>query len=467
MKFVKGPDGRLTPAVQTRQAERSALSTLTTAPKSLVPSVIFDANIPVTPRDYHYDGLIPIPYFCLWAGAKKAEKSLFALRKAMHDACGKDWLSYQNLLGPMEVIYFDAENAPEDVHERFAEIITEFDESEQSLIRKNLHLVLGKKLKNENISFEYTNTAFWKELTAAYPNARAVYLDCWYQLHDIKPSDNEKLKKALESLKSYFKNAVLHILHHTGAESTESLLKKNPMWLRFIGPDRWSNKIYGGKVLLKDAEIVICQEKYTPRDEQGLITDEKIDFMVYARNSESSPLISFENDYGNDETEYKFRRRMIRTLDGYSTSMLARLNGKGPWSSTTAIFKDTGMSRNGRAYRTIADLVLKGYIGKTNGVFHVNEKTATFLDRFAGSPEAEISASDFLSQTLAGLPDGMPRDAVVVLAQQVHVSETALQRAKARLEVVTLENGNWVLKPVTPKPKATRKQKAQAAEVGY
>jgi hypothetical protein len=119
------------------------------------------------------------------------------------------------------------------------------------------------------------------------------------------------------------------LLHHTGRESQESLLRKNPAWLRVPGAERWSNKSAGGNVLTKKAELIICQEKYVERDAEGIENDSFIDFQAYSRSSSGLVLYSFEpiffgEEVNGDAPEYKFRRKMVVKL-----SSLAAQAGEG------------------------------------------------------------------------------------------------------------------------------------------
>jgi RecA-family ATPase len=68
--------------------------------KCAVSESTYDFTAPRTQRKYDYDGLVVTGVYCLWLGARKAEKSLFALRKAMHDASGRDWFNHKNMIGP-------------------------------------------------------------------------------------------------------------------------------------------------------------------------------------------------------------------------------------------------------------------------------------------------------------------------------------------------------------------------------
>lgn len=421
----------------------------------------YDHTAPQTERKYDYDGLVVSEAYCLWLGARKAEKSLFALRKAMHDACGKDWFNHKNMLGPVKVLYFDTENDKADVDERYREIITEFSESEQALIKKNLTIELGKEWKRQGHDIEFNNTEVWETLQRTSKGVRIVYLDCWYQLQSIKASDNEKQKKALEMFEKYFPNTTLFLLHHTGRESQESLLRKNPPWLRVLGAERWSNKSSGGNVLTKKADLIICQEKDVERDEEGVENDSYIDFQAYSRSGPGSILLSFEPVFGEEIDgqvhEYKYRRKMVVKLSSLAGKAANKLHDKGPWDSKYDLAKEVGMV-GGKQYKAIDELIVKGFIVHDNGKFFLNETGyAEAIHISTENPVAVKSAAAILDDLLLK-PDGTPNDGVLfelieAKAKADGIDLESIRRAKRRRKIQTREvdgKAIWYVPGKTP-----------------
>jgi hypothetical protein len=410
----------------------------------VVGKATYDFTGPRVERKYDYDGLVVSGAYCLWLGARKAEKSLFALRKAMHDACGKNWFNHQNMLGPVTVLYFDTENDKAEVDERYREIITEFSGPEQDLIRKNLTIRLGKEFKRQNIDIEFDNKPLWEALKRTSQGVRVVYLDCWYQLQSIKAVDNQAQKIALEMFEKYFPNTTLFLLHHTGRESEESLLRKNPSWLRILGAERWSNKSSGGNVLTKKAELIICQERYVERDEEGVENDWFIDFQAYSRSSPSSILFSFEPVFGEEidgvVREYKYRRKMVVKLSSLAAKAAKKLTGKGPWISRFAIAKDIQMN-GGKQYKAIDELVVKGLINlEDDKQYWLAEGLEDAIELSAENAVAVKTAGTFLDGLLLR-PDGTPKpegamyDMIEKLADQENLDMKSVRRARERRKV--------------------------------
>jgi len=405
----------------------------------------FDFNAPRTKRKYDYEGLIVTGAYCLWLGARKAEKSLFALRKAMHDASGRDWFNHKNMVGPVKVLYFDSENDKAEVEERYDEIITEFSSDEQKLIRTNLKVILGKELKRRDINIEFDNKTIWEYLRDESKQVRVVYLDCWYQLQSIKAADNQSQKIALEMFEKYFPKTTLFLLHHTGRESEESLLRKNPSWLRILGAERWSNKSSGGNVLTKKADLIICQERYVERDEEGIENDWFIDFQAYSRSSPSSILFSFEPVFGDEVDgvthEYKYRRKMVVKLSSLAAKAAKKLQGKGPWKSRYDLTKEVGMV-GGKQYRAIDELIVKGFVIHEGDEYFLNEVGYDeAIDLSAENVVAVKTATTLLDELLLRPDqtpnDGVPYDLLKARAEADGIDMQSVRRARSRRKIKT------------------------------
>lgn len=436
--------------------------------KTLKPSR-YELRNSIPAREWDYADLIPRGAFCLWLGARKAEKSLFALRKAMHDACGKPWLNHKNLLGAVRVLYFDTENDKADVDDRFREIVTEFTSNEQALIQKNLVVRIGKEMKKAKVDFEVWNRELFEFLKKDANNPKTVYLDCWYQLQSIKAADNEAQKKALEMFEEYFPNTSIFLLHHTGRESQESLLRKNPSWLRVIGAERWSNKSAGGNVLTKKAEVILCQEKYVERDEEGIENESFIDLQAYSRSSAGSILYSFEPVFFGEEVdgiapEYKFRRKMVVKLSSLAAQAARKLQGKGPWPSRYALAKDVGMN-GGKQYKAIDELIVKGFLtddGKDAGFsFTDNEDVIELSAENVVSLKTAGSLLDDLLLRPDGMPNqGVPYDLIKMRAEAQGISLASLRKARQRKKMRSEERSDgktwWVANAVTKWPQLIR-----------
>jgi AAA domain len=354
--------------------------------------------------DFDYEGLIPTGAFCAWLAAMKAEKSLFALRKAMCDASGHSWMNYKNMRGPLGVLYFDAENTKSHIYDRRDEILGEFFESEQDLILDNLRIVSGKDLREMGYDIEYNNKFFWERLASKYASVGSVYLDCWYQLHSLKASDGSAQKNALDIMQGYFKGKTIFLPHHVGRESDDAMQKKNPRGLKEMGAHVWMNKVSQSMNLPRKADLIICQEKVHEFDEDSNKIGEHIDFQVYSRGEES-PLLTFEPVYYDDDgNEFKYRRKMRTSLSSLAASILNRFQGRGPWDSKYALAREVG--RGGNQYHAIKELQGKGFLLKDDRGFYFSEDHGVVISDAARSQSAIKQATEFLKRLL--LKGGQP-----------------------------------------------------------
>lgn len=314
----------------------------------------------IIPRVWIHEGFNALATKTIWIGPEKAEKSLFALRKAMHEACGADWFGYHST-GPIKVSYFDAENPVEDIDDRYKELLSEFSPEQQVLINENLRVFKGRAYLQTKCSFDFENTSFWKDF-AEKENKRgsvSYYFDCLYQFHYKQAKDNEGLKDVIDSLHGYvgLQNAFT-MMHHTHKEMNEDLGKQSKTALRFIGARSWSNKIYGGGHVKKMADIVACQERFEVR-EGSEVQECFLDFAVFSRIAPDSPLLSFE-----DDIERKYKRNMVISLSAQANQVLYALaDARGPWQSMYQAAKAVAsVCSKRKAYERLKELVTKGYL---------------------------------------------------------------------------------------------------------
>lgn len=387
---------------------------------------------------FDYQGLIVHGHLIGWIAPTKAEKSLWALRKAMHDACGRDWMNCRNMRGAQKVFYLDTENSEADFNDRYAEIVAEFSPREQELIRVNLRpsVVLGKVLtEEEGIEIEYHNTEFWEHIRSRFQSAEVVYLDCWYDLHSAKAADNETQKRALMIIRSYFPGRTLHLIQHTGRETSESLLKKTPAGLRELGAFRWKDRVAQGFVFLKKVETIICQEKRLTED------GEFIDFEIWSRSIPHMPLLTFEPVYFEGEKELKYRRKLVENLSTLAASVLTRLQKQDSWKSWYEISKEIG--RGGKQKWAVDELKFKGLLYEDEHGWHVNKSLGVeALKQTANQPDAHNAAIAFLEKTVLRVAEGLPESVVRSMAESEGIvlgQATDYKEIRAHLDLKTKE----------------------------
>lgn len=329
--------------------------------KAKMDNFFYDPAEDVAPRVWIHTGFDAMKCRVIWVGTEKAEKSLFALRKAMHEAAGKDWLNYPSN-GPIVVAYFDAENPTEDIDDRYNALMEEFTGQEQILIRKNLSIFKGREWleKNEGSNFLYTNEVFWADYADECKARGTVsyYFDCLYQFHNLEAKNNEGLKTVVERLHKYVGlETSFKMLHHTHKESDENMGKPKRTALRYIGARSWSNKIYGGGHVKKMADVIVCQERFEERD-GSTVLENFIDFASYSRIAMDSILMSFE-----DDAEEKYLRHLVVSLSMHSQNALdeLKMKGGGPWASRFEAAKCLSVSKR-IGYKLLNDLISKGYL---------------------------------------------------------------------------------------------------------
>jgi hypothetical protein len=402
-------------------------------------------------RQFHYDGLTHRGDRVLVLGATKAMKSYRALNKAMHDACGRSWLGFENQLGPMKSMYLDLENTAGIIKLRRDYMLQWFTPSERELIKANLKVISGQEVlrniaKNigSNHSYEYTDNLFWTALSQIADNCETVYIDCFYKLHNLPANMGEEQRAALLKVWSYFRpEQSVFMLHHLGRMSREAINSGNHPWLRKVGTKVWAQQISQSIHLLREATTIFCQELFEIRDKEGNVTFESVDFMASGRNLvNDTPLIEripyydaedecWEEVFG--EMPYRFKPGPLSDAAGSVLRFLAKTPDV-VYPSVYALVRAQHDSVGKRQYTPIRELILKGHLVKSWDGYHLATDQKVIqetTEQLAETPAARRKVSEFLDSIL--MPngvgnEGMAKSAIKALAdsQNLFVADTPL-----------------------------------------
>jgi len=393
-------------------------------------------------REQHYDDLIVLGRYVLWLGAKKSIKSVKALEKAMHDACGADWFYHKNVLGPVKVVYLDFENYPAEGKDRYDEGIRFFTAEQRELIEKNLRVVYLAPLADAGQNVKYDAKALYQTINEE-SQPQVVYVDCLYRIHDLAPAKGIEQREALAQLWKYFPNAVArYVLHHVGRESQDSLLQKRVVGLKELGAERFSNRISDSVSILKEAGTVICQEKRVEQDETGLSSD-VLYTQIYGNGINTSPMLRLEQILDHDGVDLKYRWEHRPRLSEVAQLMHRKLQGRGPWKSKNAILKDYG-SKNSNYYSALNELTYAGLLRKEDYGYVILGAVSSESERQTYSaPEAVTRAVAFLRKFLVqAMPEKQVRE--LAEAQQVLLGPPALYAGYGLSVHLDKQTGEWL-----------------------
>jgi hypothetical protein len=297
----------------------------------------------------------------LMVAAKKTEKSLFGARIGMHIACGKSWCGY-SCPKTRKVSYLDAENDGDDISDRWHELLAEFSPAEQKLIAQNFSIIVGQRYREAGGTLDYLNDSFWEWYEAKSSDAEVHILDCLYKFHNKDATDNNGLMEVMEVLRYRLapmgSGRTLIMLHHTRSLSNDDLRRSDGMTLEKLGAGNFSEQSFGGKVLLKDATLVICMDKRIKVDEDGDQESMAIHMQFYGRRVPDSPLLKFE------PSNEKFARRLVRDLSKgarkAALDLRAARGENGTWESFYIAAGDIRCSK-ANSYNHLRELTAKEY----------------------------------------------------------------------------------------------------------
>jgi hypothetical protein len=306
------------------------------------------------PREWVVLGLLALATMAVWIGPEKSRKSCFALLRAMHIACGKD---YDNFAVPQArpVVFFSAEDPSEELHLRYNEMLHQFSSAEQGLIQQNLALIKGRGMfVDKGLNIQASNSEFWEEFARQYP-AEVYFLDALEMFHS--GSNNDQMRDTLIRLRHYLgpKNC-LTILHHTRKKDDREIGGKKPVWLRKVGVRSWSDKALGAGAFKRLADVIIARKFRQVLDANGVVQEESTDFAAYGKIIDDVPLLAYEDGFT------PFSYSLVRKLSVALANSLQKLqNLGGPWVSKNAAAAATGLSRSqGNVH--IRELLWKGYL---------------------------------------------------------------------------------------------------------
>jgi len=409
-------------------------------------SVVFDPTQKRIKRETIFEHFLHEGDLVLWVGRKKAEKSLFAERLGMHIAAGKNWYGHR-CEQARKVAYLDAENSTDDIDDRFVDLLKEFTAAEQVLIRQNFKIVKGREWIDAGGSLDYLDERWWENYTRLTSDAEVHILDCLYMFHDKEAHDNGGLAQVIDVLKYRMspangnKGKTLILPHHARSMSNDDLKKAEGLSLRRLGAQSFSEQSYGGKVLLKKATLVICNDKVTERDDNGAEESWHLDVQFFGRSIQDSPLMRFEAD---DE---KYKRRLIRELSPGAARSIAELSlacgENASWDSLAdaAVFMKCSKAS---AYRHLDELLVKEYLVQEwtfewGNRFHLrlSQETAAKVEREERLALELQAAKDWLASYLTG-----PEEAenVIIAGDEVGHERRALIQARRDLKFVEFES---------------------------
>jgi hypothetical protein len=340
-------------------APKSSSSVITLSKPKLGPMATalegarYDPAVSYAAREWIVEGLFSRLSLVGWLGPEKAQKSMMALRLAMHIASGRGWFGF-NVPQARKVVYVDAENPSEEIDLRYKAMLLHFEADEQQLIETNLSIIKGRELIDKQANIEVENSSFWKALVARY-SAEVYILDAFQMFHSKNEISNKEIKKVMLDLRHFCgPNNCLIILHHT-RKREERGIQSEPILMRNVGARIWSDRCLGAGVFKRLADVIICQELAVKKVPGLGIEDWTVDFAAFGRIIADVSLLEFREDG-------EYWHRLDTTLTPSLKESYDKLRAaRGPWESKNAAAKVLGLSRSqGNVH--ISQLVQRQYL---------------------------------------------------------------------------------------------------------
>ncbi|HXP69784.1 MAG TPA: AAA family ATPase [Candidatus Dormibacteraeota bacterium] len=399
---------------------------------------LFTPGSKVAEREHILRDFLAVRDVVLMMGREKTEKSLFAERIGMHIACGKSWCGYV-CTKPRKVSYLDAENDKADVEERYSELLKEFTPEEQALIAQNFRIVMGREYTNAGGSLDYMNDDWWDFYASHTTDAEIHILDCLYMFHDLPAYDNNGLQEVMQVIRyrlNYQSDTkTILMLNHARSMSNDDIAKVDKLTLKRLGVQTFSEQSYGGKVLKKNASVVVAVDRWTNRDEEGEVATWGIHFQFYGRRAPESPLLTFEPS--ND----LYQRRLVRELTTGAWKALIDLrtcsSSVKDWASMHEAVGYLSYARRA-GYHYLKELVAKGYLihnpDDERLYLDLSPNMVAEMDAMEKRKEAALAAKAWLSRFVT---HPMQKDSVLEMGEREHgFDRQNLIDARHELELV-------------------------------
>ncbi len=399
-------------------------------------SAVFNPDAEIRTHEDVFKDFMVVGDSALVVGAKKAEKSLFGERLAMHIACGKSWCGFA-CAKPRKVAYLDGENGLTIMLERWKEMLQEFTPSEQVLIRQNLVMISGREYELAGNSLDYLNDAWWDFYASQTRDCEVHFLDCLYLFHDKEPYDNVGLREVMGVLRyrvnSMGPGRTVVMLHHSRSLSNDDLKKVESLSLERLGALNFSEQSFGGKVLLKEATLVICLDRCVKKDADNEIESQAIHFQFYSRQNMESPLLKFEA--ANDKYARTLVRELTKGARKAALAMHMARGDRGTWLSLHEAAKDMNCARS-NAYRHLNELRAKAYLAlESDGLYHLN-LSSEMTSEIVSEERQHLALQDAKVWLLGYVMHPMKMENVITVGDEEGHSREHLIRARVEVGLV-------------------------------
>jgi hypothetical protein len=210
------------------------------------------------------------------------------------------------------------------------------------------------------------------------------------------------------------------------------LKKIEALSLERLGAQNFSEQSFGGKVLLKEATLVVCLDRRVKKDADNEIESQAIHLQFYGRGGES-PLLKFE------AVDDKYARKLVRDLTKGARKVAMALSmargDNGTWPSLHDAAKDTNCARS-NAYRHLHELKAKEYlILGSDGLYHLHlsSELTTEIQQTEEHNQALQQAKVWLLEYVA-VP--MKAENVIAVGEENGHSREDLIRARSEVGLV-------------------------------
>ena len=331
----------------------------------------------VPPEQPIYDGLLARGDLAIWLGREKHRKTNVLLQFAIGAALGRPFLHFPFRPDqPLKVVIMDYESKSQTIKIRHDAIIRAMglNEAENELLETNLRIIEIRKGFRNGLKFprfpvrqvraqveEYVwAEEEWRSFISE--NRADIYIIDPMRCMHAQAENDSAIEALLNRVHEFFGSAAVVISHHLRKRD------RNPGHQHSLKADMrvWADEARGSSAITAHADVIICQERVI----EGAV--EMLHLGAYLRDgADIEPIVLRESNFESFIWQVAHDIPLELTL---CLEALRKSAGEFPSRTAAAgVLQQTVGTGRSTAYSRIAELINRGLLTQSNGVFRITE----------------------------------------------------------------------------------------------
>lgn len=340
-------------------------------------SFVFNPAAQIPPEQPIYEGLIARGDLAIWLGREKHRKTNVLLQFAIGAALGRPFLHFPFCPDqPLKVVIVDYESKSQTIKTRHDAIVRAMglNEAENELLEANLRIIEIRKgsrngLKSPRFPVRQVRAqaeeVIWAEEawhSFISKNPADIYIIDPMRCMHAQAENDSAIEALLNRVHEFFGSAAVVISHHLRKRD------RNPGHQHSLKADMrvFADEARGSSAITAHADVIICQERVI----EGCV--EMLHLGAYLRDgADIEPIVLRESNFESFVWQVAPDIPLELTL---CLDALRKSAGEFPNRTAAArVLEQTVGTCRSTAYSRIAELINRGLLSQSNGVFKITE----------------------------------------------------------------------------------------------